>query len=99
MNEIIVEINNILDICDEINISIENGNADFLNVIELVDNLAVLARKIDEYKNQDINLEEYNEKLIQLLNSLENKDMDLFSDTLKYDFKPLLEYWRETLEK
>jgi hypothetical protein len=65
-------------------------------VSKLVDLFAKIAYVAEQDNNERADLHEYNEKLTQLLDAVEQQNYDLFADLLIVEVKPLLEYWIST---
>lgn len=84
-----------LELCDGISKSIINENIEMISVLNLIDILAQITNEVDKRNIEHYNIDELNEKLSFLLNALEDSDMELFSDNLSYELRPLLEYWKE----
>lgn len=80
--------------CNEIinNINNEVNPEILLRLIEILEKIASEASNI---QNEAIDISEYNDKLEALLEALENNDMDLFYDILKFELTPLLNFWKE----
>lgn len=96
-NSIIENINNIIKIIDRININTIENMFNFEIIVNLIDNMLKLSNDIATINNENIDLEEFNDKLTKLLNTFEDKDYMLFNDTLQYELKPVLEFWKEKI--
>ncbi|BFT68674.1 hypothetical protein PAENIP36_01160 [Paenibacillus sp. P36] len=66
------------------------NNSIIILYIDLFSKIAIAAQSL---QNEKLDLDEFNEKLSQLVSSLENQDFDLFGDLIEYEVRPLLEYW------
>lgn len=78
----------------------QNNNLEAERIINLIDDLNVLSEGINVVKDyfSSIDILEFTEKLDMLYSAFESKDYHLFTDTLKYELKPLLEYWIECVK-
>lgn len=90
-------IDTVLSSCDDIIHCIEEQKIEMNYIIDFITLIDTLSKNIYKLQNNELSIDELNEKLECLLNALEEKDMELFSDTLQYELKPLLEYWKETI--
>lgn len=96
--ELISNINNRIDsLFIEIN---ENPNYDIKDrIIYLIDDLTVLSSGVEildeEYSN--IKLGEFKDVIFNIYESVNNNDIPLFIDLLKFELVPLLEHWQEML--
>lgn len=96
-NKIVKLIKDTIEICDEIIYSIKEDKVDINKVMDFIILLSKLSKNAYELNHDEIIIEELNEKLNCLLEALEEKDMELFSDNLEYELKPLIEYWMEVI--
>lgn len=95
--EFIININaRIDDISDRYKLE---GKLEDERVVNLLDDLQALAEGIDLIKEYygDIDLNEFREKLDMMASALEDKDVPLFTDIMRYELRDLLEYWKECL--
>lgn len=110
MDERIIEIKgtilefiiNITDRIDDISDRYKaEGVIDDERITNLLEDLQALAEGIVAIKDfyADISLPEFCEKLEMMTKALEEQDIPLFMDTMQYELKDLLEYWKECLNK
>lgn len=66
-------------------------------ILDLVNSFATLASVVHNQRNDQISLDEFNEKLNMLLGAYENQDWDLMVSVLQMEIRPLLEFWLENL--
>ena len=75
------------------------GELEDERVVNLLDDLQALAEGIDLIKEyyENIDLHEFREKLDMMASALEDKDISLFTDIMRYELRDLLEYLKECL--
>lgn len=84
-------------IYDDYNRAEENAND---RLLFFFDDLSALAEGIDAICNTtgaDADLAELHQKLGTLKDAIDNDDRFLIADILKFELKPLLEYWHQTI--
>lgn len=75
------------------------GKFEFTLIASLVDKMLQLTNEISRLDRSELDLSEFNDKLNTMVNALEDKDYDYFLDIYNYDLKPLLDYWKDIIEK
>lgn len=97
--ELIININmRIDDICNSYK---NEGSLDSDRLVNLLDDMQALAEGIDTIKEfySSIDMLEFQEKLVMMERSFEEKDNLLLIDIMQYELRDLLNYWRECLSK
>lgn len=97
INSIKEKINETLKCCDEIISKTASDNMYFDNVLVLIDKIESLSSAVMNFKNGMDNVRDLNDVLKNLVDSLEDNDIYLFSDLTKYELKPLLVNWLTTI--
>lgn len=110
MDQAILEIKNtVQELIDNINPRIDSicdrftldGVFENERIICLAEDLEALAEGIEVIKPGygSLDLYEFHSKLEMLVGAFEEKDFALYIDIMRYELKPLLEYWSDCLKK
>ena len=95
LKELLINLCSRIDDIVELYSSGENNKANE-RMVFFTEDVTALSEGVEILKEKglDVNLEELNLKLKGVLEQYENKDFLFVSDLLKYELKPLFEYWQ-----
>lgn len=80
-------------ICDEYSDGPEPANERLIFFLDDLDTLMEGISLVEASRDMPANVQELKDKLILMNDALENEDQVLLADILRFELKPLLEYW------